>query len=310
MSQQPAEKYAFLVGFEGEWRDTWWSPDFLALTAQRWKLPEVKRALDVGCGVGHWGRTLLPYMAEDAVLTGVDREPAFVEKAAAKARELGLERRATYRAASVGELPFEDDTFDLVTCQTVLMHVPDVPRALSEMRRVCKPGGLIAAVEPDNLAEATTFLRGSAGPSWRDLLTILDFQHACTEGKKALGRGDSHIGDLLPGLFAQADLADVTVHQNDKCPALIPPYRTRDQAIDLRQILEWIDAGLFLFGGGTREDTEELYRAGGGDPDRFEELWRTGMAAQQAFKDAIVAGTYHGGRAVTAYLVSGRKPLR
>lgn len=308
MSQQPAETYSFLVGFEGDWRDTWWNPDFLELMARRWRLSEVRRVLDVGCGVGHWGRTLLPHLPADATLTGVDREPAFAEKAAAKASDLGLAHRTTYLAGAIESLPFADDTFDLVTCQTVLMHVADVPVALAEMRRVCKPGGLLAAVEPDNLAEAVTFLRGSAGPAWRDMLSLLDFQRTCMLGKQALGRGDSNIGDLLPGLFARAGLVDLAVYQNDKTPSLIPPYRTRDQAIDLRQFLGWIDAGVNLYCGGTLDDVKELYLAGGGDPARFDDLWKLGMACQDLFKSSVLEGTYHGGRAVTAYLVSGRKP--
>ncbi len=309
MSQPKAEEYSFLVGFDGDWRDTWWNADFLELMARRWRLAEARRVLDVGCGIGHWGRTLLPFLPGDATIDGVDHEPSFAERANAKAAELGIAHRARYQAASVEALPFEDGTFDLVTCQTVLMHVPDVPTALREMIRVLRPGGLVAVVEPDNLGEAMTFHRGAPGSAWSDVLQLLDFQHTCEAGKRALGRGDSSIGDVLPGLFARAGLEGVTVYQSDKCPALIPPYQTRDQAIDLRQILSWIDAGLWIFAGGTREETEALYLAGGGDPARFEALWQLGLADEQRFRKGVLAGEYHGGRAVTAYLISGRRPL-
>src|SRR4051812_44702072 len=56
MNQQGAKEYSFLVGFEGDWRDTWWNADFLDLMARRWGLSSALRVLDVGCGVGHWGR--------------------------------------------------------------------------------------------------------------------------------------------------------------------------------------------------------------------------------------------------------------
>lgn len=308
MSQPKAEEYSFLVGFEGDWRDTWWNADFLALMAQRWRLSEARRVLDVGCGVGHWGRTLLPFFPPDATIDGVDREPVFAEKANEKAAELGLSHRARYRHAEIERLPFEDGTFDLVTCQTVLMHVADVPTALREIIRVLRPGGLVAVVEPDNLGESMTMHRGAPGTPWSDVLQLIDFQHTCEVGKRELGRGDSSIGDILPGLFAKAGLTDVAVYQSDKCPALIPPYKTRDQAIDLRQILSWIDAGLWVFAGGTREETEMLYLAGGGDPARFEALWQLGLADEQRFKKAVLAGEYTGGRAITAYLISGRRP--
>lgn len=308
MSQPGAEQYSFLVGFEGDWRDTWWNLDFMELMAKRWRLSEARRVLDVGCGVGHWGRTLLPFLHPEATIDGIDHEAAFVEKANAKAAELGIAHRARYQASKAERLPFEDGTFDVVTCQTVLIHVADVPAALREMKRVLRPGGLVAVAEPNNLAESVTFLRGSAAPPWPDFLKLLDLQHTLEAGKIALGRGNSSVGDLLPGMFAEAGLADVLVYQSDKCPAMIPPYQTRDQAIDIRQILTWIDAGLCLLAGGTREETEKLYRAGGGDPAKLEELWELALGNQQRFKAAVLAGEYHGGRAITGYLVSGRRP--
>ena len=40
----------------GDSRDYWWNDDFLTLALQRWSVTEVRNLLDVGCGVGHWGR--------------------------------------------------------------------------------------------------------------------------------------------------------------------------------------------------------------------------------------------------------------
>ena len=44
--------YRKLTGFDGDWRDTWWSDDFLAMMAKRWDLDQVRSVLDVGCGPG------------------------------------------------------------------------------------------------------------------------------------------------------------------------------------------------------------------------------------------------------------------
>ncbi len=49
-------------------------------------------------------------------------------------------------------LPFPNATFDSTFCVAVLQHISDVPRAISEMARVTRPGGRIVAVEPDNAA--------------------------------------------------------------------------------------------------------------------------------------------------------------
>src|ERR1043165_3807557 len=109
----------------GDTRDDWWNRDFIEAVAKRWRFHEVRRVLDVGCGVGHWGRLLAPTFAKDVHLCGVDREALWVEKAAERARAAGLGERSDYRLASADALPFDDASFDLVTCQTLLMHVPD-----------------------------------------------------------------------------------------------------------------------------------------------------------------------------------------
>ena len=47
----------------------------------------------------------------------------------------------------VTDLPFDDDSFDVAHCHAVLMHVPDTPAVLAEVKRVLKPGGIIASRE-------------------------------------------------------------------------------------------------------------------------------------------------------------------
>ena len=161
-------RYIELAGFEGEWRELWWDQDFLRLMARRLGLGEVRRALDVGCGAGHWGRTLLPHLPGDAELVGVDRVEAFLELASREAVARELDGRCRYQLAAAESLPFPDASFDLVTCQTVLIHVADPARALAEMRRVTRPGGLILAAEPDNLANTLAWLNCSVETSPAD----------------------------------------------------------------------------------------------------------------------------------------------
>ena len=72
------DDYRALTGFDGDWRDTWWDDDFLAMMGRKWRLHEVRTALDVGAGVGHWGQRLLRHMDEAATLSGIDAEPTWV----------------------------------------------------------------------------------------------------------------------------------------------------------------------------------------------------------------------------------------
>jgi SAM-dependent methyltransferase len=96
--------------------------------ARRWEI------LDAGCGTG--GMTKM--LASRGRVTGIDFSSEALRLA--KTRDLsGLVR------ASVGELPFTNERFDLVTCFDVLYHlkVEDDVEALSEFRRVLRPGGIL-----------------------------------------------------------------------------------------------------------------------------------------------------------------------
>lgn len=99
------------------------------------------RALEVGCGEGRVSRELkrLGYH-----VTATDAVAAMVEAA----REGNS--ADDYRVAGLGDLPFDDKSFDLVMAYNVLMDVEDVPGALREIRRVLKPEGtlLVSLVHP------------------------------------------------------------------------------------------------------------------------------------------------------------------
>lgn len=90
--------------------------------------------LEVGCGTG----LILARLAAVAKRAeGIDLSPGMLEKA----RERGL----TVREGSATALPYPDGSFDAVVSFKVLAHVPDIRGALSEMARVCRPGGTMVA---------------------------------------------------------------------------------------------------------------------------------------------------------------------
>ena len=66
---------------------------------------------------------------------------------ARSAAEAGGHGNVTFHVGSVTELPFEDNSFDVAHCHAVFMHVPDTTAALAEVKRVLKPGGIIASRE-------------------------------------------------------------------------------------------------------------------------------------------------------------------
>jgi SAM-dependent methyltransferase len=184
----------------GGQRDHWWNKDYLELLARRWQLDTVRTVLDVGCGIGHWGMLLASVLPAQSQVVGVERDGRSVRRARERARERDLPGQFDYRVGVAEDLPFDDATFDLVTCQTLLIHVPDVGQVISEMRRVVKPGGLLIVAEPNNVASLMVATSRDLGESLAARVERMQFVLTCERGKVVLGEGDNSVGDLVPGI--------------------------------------------------------------------------------------------------------------
>lgn len=99
--------------------------------------------LDVGCGAGFPALALAARVGTGGRVVATDVSPDMTEVVARRARALGLDGLAV-RTADAAALPFEDGSFDAVTCCTALMLCRDPARAAAEMRRVLRPGGRVA----------------------------------------------------------------------------------------------------------------------------------------------------------------------
>jgi ubiquinone/menaquinone biosynthesis C-methylase UbiE len=106
-------------------------------------------------------------------------------------------------------LPFEDESFDLVSCQTLLIHVADPTVVINEMRRVVRPGGQLLLSEPNNIAGMLVADSTTARKPIPELVERIEFALICERGKATLGEGNNSVGDLLPGLLAHAGLIDI-----------------------------------------------------------------------------------------------------
>ncbi|PWY97018.1 S-adenosyl-L-methionine-dependent methyltransferase [Testicularia cyperi] len=106
--------------------------------------------LDVGCGPGTISASFLPYVPQGSV-KGIDYSQHVVDSARKRAAEIdgAMPPNLSFEAASVFELPFADNSFDMVYTHQMLLHLPNAVDAIREMRRVCKTGGIVAIREGD-----------------------------------------------------------------------------------------------------------------------------------------------------------------
>jgi len=113
-----------------------------------------QRVLDVGCGPGALTAKLVERLGTEAV-SAVDPSESFVAALRERHPEVDVQR------ASAESLPFPDRTFDATLAQLVIHFMTDPVTGLGEMKRVTRPGGVVAACVWDYAGE-----RGPHGPFW------------------------------------------------------------------------------------------------------------------------------------------------
>ncbi len=101
-----------------------------------------ERILDCGGGPGWLWRENLDRLPKNINITFTDLSDGMVAEAQAN---LGTDGRFTCQTANIMELPFDNNSFDAVVANHMLYHVPDRPKALSEVKRVLKPNGRFLA---------------------------------------------------------------------------------------------------------------------------------------------------------------------
>ena len=101
-----------------------------------------KQVLDIACGPGNSARLLADEFG--AMVTGVDYSAKLLEQARLITKAAGLSQRVSFQQAEAQQLPFANQTFDVIFCECALCTFADAPRVISEMVRVLKPGGRLA----------------------------------------------------------------------------------------------------------------------------------------------------------------------
>ena len=149
-----------------------------------------QRVVDVGCGPGALTAELVARLGADGV-AAIDPSASFV--AAARERHPGVD----VRLAAAEELPFADDSFDAALAQLVVHFMADPVRGLTEMRRVTRPGGSVAACVWDHAGGHTPI-----SPFW---VVARELDPGVDDESDLAGAREGALGEL----FRQAGLQDV-----------------------------------------------------------------------------------------------------
>lgn len=129
-------------------------------------------ALEIGAGTGYFSLNLLQ-LGLIRRAAAIDISPGMLASLRANATELELE--ISTNVSDAEQLPFASGSFDLVFGHAILHHIPDLPRAFCEFRRVLRPGGVLAFCgEPSRHGDRLAALPKRAGaalaPAWRAAL--------------------------------------------------------------------------------------------------------------------------------------------
>ena len=154
--------------------------------------PRDARWLDVGCGTGVFTELVLD-RCSPATVIAIDPSAAQIKLARSKS----VAERADFRVADAQAMPFADGAFDVVASALVINFIPDPARALAEMRRVARPGAVLAGYVWDFAGER------SPGSLLRRAMRQIGVDVQAVSGTETSRLEAVHL------LFAQAGLHDI-----------------------------------------------------------------------------------------------------
>ena len=248
-----------------EQRKRMWLPDTIEKLAKWLELRPRMNVADIGCGLGYLGWTYWKYFGEKGFYIGVDVSEKLIEEAKEISTNWAKGGVAEFKVGDAYKLEFDDNTFDIVMSQTLLMHLEKSEKAISEMYRILKPGGTILCKEPDNYSSGlmqgySTFPRVTL----EEQLINHKFRYYYILGRKKLKRGDAAIGSKLPILLHKAGFSDIDIRNNDKTIYMIPPYEQDFQKRTIKNLHKRKSKNSISEQKFWRKRTREEVLAGGG----------------------------------------------
>ena len=215
--------------------------------------------LDVGCGPATITADLADRVTPGRVV-GLDAASGALEAARATLAERDLPARVELTDGDVMSLPFDDGTFDVAHAHQVLQHLSDPVGALAEMRRVTRPGGIVAV--RDAVYSAMTWFPESEGMRlWRSVYMAT---------ARANG-GEPDAGSRLLAWARQVGFTEVTASASTWCYATPADRAWQSET--------WAQRCLVSFG----PQAVELGLASSADLETMAEAWRQWGSSEDAW---------------------------
>lgn len=154
-----------------------------------------QRVLDVGCGTGEDARTMAQHVAPGGSVVAVDGSQNMIAVARQRAEGSGLP--VEFQVGDIHRLTFADESFDASRADRIFMHLDSPEKALSEMKRVTRPGGRVLVYEVD--FETLTV-------DLPDRIRTRKIVNTWCDGFR-----NGWLGRRIPALFREAGLHDVRI---------------------------------------------------------------------------------------------------
>lgn len=187
-------------------------PGGIELTKEIFKnenINRMTRVLDAGCGTGQTAAYLASTYG--AKVTGMDVNPTMVAKAVNRMRSNRLPVRLVQ--GSIEQMPFPDQSFDIIICESVLSFV-DKPKAISEIYRILRTGGRFIAIEltvndllepqlEEEIKQFYGFEAFCSKKDWIDLCKQAGFENIRIKKNKSIQSAPDfqHSEDISPDLY-------------------------------------------------------------------------------------------------------------
>jgi SAM-dependent methyltransferase len=195
------------------------------LVREVWRLDGAPlRIVDFGCGYGWVGLFLLPMLAPGCAYTGLDRSQTLLDRGKELFAASG--HPATLVQGDATQTSFNDDAFDVAIAHALTMHLTAAEKALGEMIRVTRDGGLIITCDASRNAINALIHVHETDEQDHSPLSLFQRMNAHTRRQTGI---DYNIGMKMPVLMHKAGLHNVGARVSDAVRLSFPPLDTPEK---------------------------------------------------------------------------------